>query len=192
MTETEAVQTVADSVEYRPCHLSEDYRVGSDGSIWTRKVRGSKFGKVGSWWKMSSPPAGKGYLHINVRVAGKTIHFQVHTLVATAFHGPPPEGMECRHLNGNPADNRIENLAWGTRQENAADCNRHGRTARGDRNGRRRLNETQVREIHDLLEQGLSHGEIADRYGVAGTTISSIAAGYSWMHLGWVNPRRKE
>jgi hypothetical protein len=50
----------------------------------------------------------------------------VHKLVLEAFTGEPrPEGMVCCHINGNPSDNRLENLRWGTRHENAADTRRH-------------------------------------------------------------------
>jgi hypothetical protein len=42
-------------------------------------------------------------------------------LVLEAFTGPRPEGMEARHLNSDPQDNRLENLAWGTKAENAQD-----------------------------------------------------------------------
>jgi hypothetical protein len=34
--------------------------------------------------------------------------------------------MVARHLNGNPADNRLANLQWGSLLENAADTRRHG------------------------------------------------------------------
>lgn len=50
----------------------------------------------------------------------------LHRLVAIVFHGPCPEGMVCRHLNGNPADNRADNLRWGTHLENSMDAWRHG------------------------------------------------------------------
>ena len=55
----------------------------------------------------------------HVRQAG------VHKLVALAFLGPA-NGLEVRHLDGNPQNNRLENLAYGTRQENAQDMVRHG------------------------------------------------------------------
>ena len=51
----------------------------------------------------------------------------VHSLVIQAFVGERPDGMECRHLNGNPLDNRLENLKWGTSKENSDDIALHGR-----------------------------------------------------------------
>lgn len=60
----------------------------------------------------------KGYL----RVLGRFVH----RLVLEAFIGPCPSGMECRHLDGNPSNNRLENLLWGTPLENANDRRRHG------------------------------------------------------------------
>jgi len=50
----------------------------------------------------------------------------VHKLVLLAFVGVAPAKHECRHLNGDPADNRLENLCWGTRSENINDAVRHG------------------------------------------------------------------
>ena len=50
----------------------------------------------------------------------------VHRVVLEAFVGPRPEGMECRHLDGNPLNNRLENLCWGTPSENAWDRVHHG------------------------------------------------------------------
>jgi hypothetical protein len=44
----------------------------------------------------------------------------VHRLVLLAFVGPCPAGHEVLHLNHQPADNRLENLRYGTRSENIA------------------------------------------------------------------------
>lgn len=51
---------------------------------------------------------------------------RVHQLVALAFLGPRPEGMEVRHLDGDMTNNRLSNLAYGTHAENIADQVRHG------------------------------------------------------------------
>lgn len=66
---------------------------------------------------------GSGHLKVGL---GRRHYDQVHRLVMAAFVGPCPDGMEVRHLNGDPADNRLENLAYGTRAENIADAVRHG------------------------------------------------------------------
>lgn len=50
----------------------------------------------------------------------------VHRLVLSVFEGPCPPGMQCRHLNGNADDNRLENLQWGTPTEDNHDRVRHG------------------------------------------------------------------
>ena len=67
-----------------------------------------------------------GHIDIHMRVHGKKKFAKAHQLILFAFVGPKPNGMECRHLNGNPADNRLENLVWGTRRENVFDSIKHG------------------------------------------------------------------
>lgn len=58
------------------------------------------------------------------------LHKRVHVLVCETFHGLKTDPkLEVRHLNGNPKDNRAENLAWGTKAENIQDIFRHGRNS---------------------------------------------------------------
>lgn len=57
---------------------------------------------------------------------GKNVTVTVHRMVAEAFHGPRPDGLMVRHLNGDKADNRPDNLRYGTRSENGMDAVRHG------------------------------------------------------------------
>ena len=83
-------------------------------------------------------PGPSNFGHLSV-VLGKNNTQFVHKLVLLAFVGPAPNKHECRHLNGDPADNRLENLCWGTRHENIMDSVRHGnwmtpaRKAAGDK-----------------------------------------------------------
>lgn len=60
-----------------------------------------------------------------VGLAGRTT--RVHVLVLEAFDRPRPKGAVCRHLDGNPINNHLSNLAWGTHKENTEDRKRHGR-----------------------------------------------------------------
>lgn len=102
---------------------------------------------------------------------------KVHRLVLEAFVGACPEGMECRHLNGQSRDNRLENLRWGTKAENFEDRVRHGTILKGERHPGVKLTEDQVREIRSAPG---SQSSIAARYGVEQTNISAIKRWKSW------------
>lgn len=58
----------------------------------------------------------------------------VHQLVLAAFVGPRPPSCEVRHLNDIRDDNRLSNLAFGTRSENMYDAVRNGSHNRASRN----------------------------------------------------------
>ena len=101
----------------------------------------------------------------------------VHDLVLRTFVGPPALGHECRHLNGDPSDNRLENLCWGTRSENNVDAVRHG--TRGQ------LTATQVNDIYARVWSG-AHGvgrQLAAEYGVTEVVISAIKHRRNYVHL---------
>lgn len=123
-------------------------------------------------------PSKAGYMRVG---RGKQMIY-VHHFVLNAFYGPSPPGKEhCRHLNGNPADNRWpENIEWGTRAENEQDKIRHGRDNRGERQGSSKLIESQVFEI---IRSDDTQAKLANRYGVSQATISNIRSGKRWAHL---------
>lgn len=111
-------------VEYRDIPGFEGYRAGSDGTIWSCWRNGGAKIPKGDW-RILKPKK-----HIRSDHKYVTTKFRrdapVHQLILFAFVGPKPDGMECRHLNGKASDNRIKNLAWGTRRENVHDAIRHG------------------------------------------------------------------
>jgi hypothetical protein len=62
-----------------------------------------------------------GYEEVCLRVAGRQRMALVHRLVLEAFVGPcGSTKIHAAHLNGQRADNRLENLTWATAFENAS------------------------------------------------------------------------
>lgn len=69
-------------------------------------------------------PLRSGHHYAHVCLSGEARY--IHDLVLRAFRGPRPAEMECRHLDGDSLNNRLDNLAWGTISENRLDQVRHG------------------------------------------------------------------
>ena len=169
-------------VEYRAVGKLPGYRVGDDGSAWSCWKRGAGGKPVMSddWRKLKGIVHEKGYLTIGVR--GR--HHYIHVLVLEAFVGPCPPGMECRHADGDPTNNRLSNLSWGTPAQNAEDRIRHGTSGRGEKHSQVKLTADDVREIVRLkTEEGIQPPAIARRYGVHTMTIWGIFYGRSWGHV---------
>lgn len=95
-------------------------------------------GRVRSWvpWPALAPQptqarilkgssAGSGDRYRRVWIGNR--HQYVHRLVALAFIGPCPDGQMVRHLNDEPSDNRLANLAYGDMSQNQMDAFRNGR-----------------------------------------------------------------
>jgi hypothetical protein len=72
------------------------------------------------------PCGRRGHRAVSLSKNGVVTYDAVHRIIMRAFVGPRPAGMETRHLNGDPADNRLVNLKYGTPSENALDRVRHG------------------------------------------------------------------
>jgi hypothetical protein len=103
----------------------------------------------------------------------------VHRLVLEAFVSPCPPGMECRHLDGNPSNPRLDNLKWGTRAENVADTAKHGTRAAGERHGGAKLTTSETVAIRAFRYQETVEATAA-RFGVSKQQISRIQRGERW------------
>ena len=124
-----------------------------------------------------------GYLKVSLRRDGMRYIRAIHRLVLETFIGPCPPGMETRHLDGNPANNRLDNLRWGTKAENEADKVRHGTMVCVAMGGPSMLREADIPEIFRLRESGMTHREIAARFGVVHTTIVRVLIGRTWANV---------
>jgi len=174
------------SVEYREISRFVGYRFGDDGTVWSRwRQAGRPRGYVpDAAWRLLTPVviiSSRGYRHRSVKFRDRT--YRVHRLILEAFVGPCPSGMQCRHLDGDSLNNRLDNLCWGTQKENADDAARHGVRAIGERVGRAKLTPGLIRTIRFAYKQGWSQQKIADRIGISQMNVSYVIRAKTWKHI---------
>lgn len=94
------------------------YRVNEKGDLI-----GLKGNPVGS--------LSNGYYKFKIRIKNGYINCLTHRLQAYQKYGEDiyKKGIVCRHLNGNPLDNSIENIAIGTQSDNMMDRKKEDRIA---------------------------------------------------------------
>lgn len=132
--------------------------------------------------RLLSTLANKGYPTAKViRLDGSKGTFGVHRLMLLAFRGEPRDmRMHAAHLDGNPRNCRLNNLAWATCRENHAHRLRHGTHQLGENNHRARLTAAQVRFIRKSHALGTV---LATKYKVSPANICLIRRRKNWKHL---------
>lgn len=141
----------------------------------------------------------QGYRMIFLRSDDGDRRYSIHSLVALTFIGPRPTGYHINHKDGNPANNRLENLEYVTPLENT----RHGldvlgyreilrqkartrwalgdpgftkhKKVRGEKHPNGKLTNEQVEEIRAAyMRGGVTHHSLAKQYGVTSPYICNL------------------
>lgn len=124
---------------------------------------------------------GKGYASLRL---GDTKNYDVHTLVAVAFIGPRPEGHECNHKDGNPHNNRADNLEWVTHQANMDHAAKTlGWSNAGSRHGRAKLTEQNVIDMRRLKSEVVPIKVLAVQFGIHEQSVRDICNRKYWTHV---------
>jgi hypothetical protein len=152
------------------------YKVSTFG-----KIMSCKTGKL----RKSSRASKYGHLHVVLFKNKIKKYFLVHRLVLETFIGPCPPGMECRHLDGNPTNNKLNNLRWGTHKENIQDSIKHGTNYISKYDGASypsaKVNKNNILEIRGLIKEGnLTQKQIGLMFNLDQSTISYIKRRKMW------------
>ncbi len=132
--------------------FKDRYSISDHGRVRSeeRRVRNNPYGGIRLVREriLAARPVKGGYLCVWLYSGDRRrLVFKVADLVARAFVGPKPRGLDTCHDNGVNTDNKASNLKYGTRKQNMADAKRHGTWAHGERHGNAKLSDTQVRQI---------------------------------------------
>lgn len=124
-------------------------------------------------------PTGRGYVRylVSLYKSNKQTTRNVARLVAEAFI-PNPLGLPCvLHLDDNALNNRVENLEWGTPQENSRQAAERGRLRYGQEHHASSLSDVDRRNAYEMLASGLPVSEVATRLSAPFGAICDLKHG---------------
>lgn len=116
----------------------------------------------------------------------------VHRLVLEAFVGPRPPGTVCCHADGDPTNNRLDNLRWDTQRANIHDAMAHGTfvnapgftaSQRGEGNLQAKLTEADVLDIRKRAAAGETRAATGRAYGLHPAYVTLIVKRRRWAHV---------
>ncbi|MGI9293444.1 MAG: NUMOD4 motif-containing HNH endonuclease [Pseudomonadales bacterium] len=159
------------------------YEVSDHGRVRSldRMIPDKRLGKRRWKGRILKPSAGTSYmpyLIITLQRGGRRGNPKaeikmpyVHILVLEAFVGPRPDGLVACHNDGDPSNNRANNLRWDTQSANQADSIKHG-THAGNRF--KRLTDGEKAEIRRRKAEGQSSLVVAEKVGCCRHTVDRV------------------
>lgn len=167
---------------FKPCPSYPGYSVSADGVVLSHRLGGRGAGIWPHINRRLKPRLDRdGYQVVALSDGVRAHTIAVHAVMLDAFSGPRPAGHEGRHLDGDKLHNHITNLCWGTKLENAADRDRHGRQYRGERHPQAKLTYEIAAQIRRLASQGRRHVDLAAEFGISTGLVSYVRRGLRWV-----------
>lgn len=117
-----------------------------------------------------------GYCSVTLGQDGFLSNRHVHILVARAFLGLPPAGMEVNHINGDRADPPLSNLEYVTESRNTLHAieDLGKRWCVGTNNNFSKFSDEQVLQVRRMKAEGRKNVEIAKEIGASKGWVSLI------------------
>lgn len=164
-----------------------DYLVSNFGEVYSTKPPGKSKDRTPTKPRLLKKQLTKrgDYYSLGLR-NGKVNTQKIGRLVLNAFVGPPPPGtIMCHGPRGSLVDT-LENLYWGTHQQNSDDQLRDGTRCRGSKHQCAKVNELQVRVMRRAWHEDREHvstTDLANIFGVSRQQAYCIVSGQTWRHI---------
>ena len=149
-------------------------------------IRNSTTGKI-----LSPTKTRQGYLRFALWHLGRSKTVAVHRIVAEAFLTIEDGKDIVNHIDGNPSNNRLENLEYTTISGNIQHAFDIGLAARGEDCTISKLTEKEVREIINCLESNQTVSQTAKQFGVSAAAVSNIWNCNTGKHIAREKPKTK-
>lgn len=117
------------------------------------------------------------YLAFTIHRKRKRQVVRMQVAVLEAFVSERPKGMVAAHLDGDPSNNRLDNLIWATFSENEAHKVLHGTHSRGEKSPHSKFTNSEAELIRKAYSLGLSRIDLARLTKVNVATIDCIVSG---------------
>lgn len=124
------------------------------------------------------------YFYFGASIKGKKKRMQVNRAVCSTFHGnPPTKKHQAAHLDGNPSNNKKNNLRWVTCPENMSHKIVHGTMVFGEKHKNSKLKSNDIIMIRKKYHSGYSVPIIAKKYKICKQNVYFIINGEAWKHI---------
>ena len=177
MTNSEYIGSGNNATVWGKLDLEGDYLISIDGQVMSTKFGKEKLLKLGRGGYASK------YLNFSFREKGKQRTLNIHKCVGITFLGDrSSEGLIVLHGKKGSLDNSLENISWGTYNDNnGVDRLRDGNSNVGRKHkNKRRLTAKDIPGIRQQSKLGWTQKELAILYGVSQPSISCVLLGKTW------------
>lgn len=121
-----------------------------------------------------------GYLGVCL-CGGLARRHKIHNLVAHAFIGKRPVGLDVNHIDGNKRNNSVENLEYMSRSDNLRHAFSIGlKSHSGGKHPRCKYSQEQAAEVRSYLSQGCKHRDVSTFMRVPMHFVADVSTGRNW------------